>query len=172
MKIVVFFENFSLCIFYDIINALNMWRHYPLGTWFVLMSDHIGLSYFLDQLNLNIRQAKWLATINEFDFQIKHIKCKQNRVEDIFHKFVQVHHLVAMSSYGMAYMIGSCRQVNRMSSIWRLCIACSRVVVQIEAQAQVQVLVQPQVHMVWIIVLQWMYWLGSKIGYMYRITVS
>ena len=29
-----------------IIHALKMWRHYPLGRRFVLMSDHIGLRYF------------------------------------------------------------------------------------------------------------------------------
>lgn len=31
-----------------IIHALKMWRHYLLGRRFVLMSDHIGLSYLFD----------------------------------------------------------------------------------------------------------------------------
>lgn len=64
----------------SIIHALMMWRHYLLRRMFVLMSDHIGLRYLFDQLNLNTWQARWLATINEFDFEIKYIKGKENMV--------------------------------------------------------------------------------------------
>ena len=45
------------------------------------MSNHIGLRYLFDQSNLSTRQARWLATINEFDFDIRYIKEKENRVE-------------------------------------------------------------------------------------------
>lgn len=38
-----------------IIHALKMWRHYLLGKQFLVMSDHIGLRYLFDQLNLNAR---------------------------------------------------------------------------------------------------------------------
>ena len=37
------------------------------------MSDHSGLRYLFDQPNLNGRQARWLATISEFDFEIRYI---------------------------------------------------------------------------------------------------
>ena len=36
------------------------------------MSDHIGLRYLFDHPNLNARQARWLAMINEFDFEIRY----------------------------------------------------------------------------------------------------
>lgn len=84
-----------------IIHALKMWRHYLLAMWFVLMSDHIGLRYLFDQLNLKTRQGRWLATISEFDFEIRYIKGKENRVEDSLSGRVQVHHLAAMRSYGI-----------------------------------------------------------------------
>ena len=48
----------------------------------MLMSDHIGLRYLFNQLNLNAKQDRCLATINEFDFEIRYIKRKENRVED------------------------------------------------------------------------------------------
>ena len=51
-----------------IVHALKMWRQYLLGRRFVLMSNHIGLRYLFDQLNLNARRARWLATIKKFDF--------------------------------------------------------------------------------------------------------
>lgn len=63
-----------------IIHALNIWRHYLLGRRFVLMSDHTSLRYLFDQPNMNGRQARWLAMINEFDFEIRYIKGKENRV--------------------------------------------------------------------------------------------
>ena len=59
-----------------IIHALKMWRHYLLGRRFVLMSDHIRLRQLFDQLNLNAKQARWLATINKFYFETRYIKGK------------------------------------------------------------------------------------------------
>lgn len=40
------------------------------------MSDHIGLRYLFDLPNMNSRQARWLAMINDFDFEIRYIKGK------------------------------------------------------------------------------------------------
>ena len=57
-----------------IIHALKMWKHYLLGKRFIQMSDHSGLMYLFDQPNLNVKQAKWLATLSEFDFEIEYIK--------------------------------------------------------------------------------------------------
>lgn len=64
------------------------------------MSDHIGLRYLFEKPNLNTKQARWLAMINEFDFEIRYIKGMENMVEDALSRWVQVHHLEAMSSYG------------------------------------------------------------------------
>ena len=65
-----------------IVHALKMWRHYLLGMKFVLMTDHCGLRYMFDQPKLNAIQARWMALLSEFDFEIKHIKGKENRVAD------------------------------------------------------------------------------------------
>ena len=64
------------------------------------MSDHSGMWYLFDQLNLNDRQAWWLAMISEFDFEIRYIKGKANRVVDALSRQVRVNHLTAMISYG------------------------------------------------------------------------
>lgn len=71
-----------------IIHALKMWRHYLLGRRFVLMTDHIGLRCLFDQPNMNARHAIWLATINEFYFEIWYIKGKENRVGDALSRWV------------------------------------------------------------------------------------
>ena len=63
-----------------IVHTLKMWRHYLLGRRFVLMTDHYGLRYLFDQPKLNARQARWMAFLSEFDFEIKHVKGKENKV--------------------------------------------------------------------------------------------
>ena len=63
-----------------IIHTLNISRPYLLGRRFVLMNNHSGLMYLFDQPNLNVRKARWLFTISEFDFEIRHIKGKVNKV--------------------------------------------------------------------------------------------
>lgn len=72
-----------------------------LGRMFVLMSDHNGLRYLFNQMNLNAMQARWLATINEFDFEIRYIKGKEKRVADALSRQIHVNHMAAVSSYGI-----------------------------------------------------------------------
>jgi hypothetical protein len=81
-----------------IVHALKMWRHYLLGRKFVLMTDHCGLRYLFDQPKLNARQARWMALLSEFDFEIKHIKGKENRVVDALSRSMRTIHLVAVSN--------------------------------------------------------------------------
>jgi hypothetical protein len=82
-----------------IVHALKMWRHYLLGRKFVLMTDHCGLRYLFDQPKLNARQARWMALLSEFDFEIKHIKGKENRVADALSRSMKTIHLAAVSTY-------------------------------------------------------------------------
>jgi len=65
-----------------IVHALKMWRYYLLGRMFVVMTNHCGLKYLFDQPRLNARHSRWMAPTNEFDFEIKNIKGKENKVED------------------------------------------------------------------------------------------
>ena len=83
-----------------IIHALKMCRHYLLGRRFVLMSDHNGLRYLFDQPNLNVRQARRLATFSDFYFEIRYIKGEEDRVVDALRRRIQVN-LSNMSSYGL-----------------------------------------------------------------------
>ena len=81
-----------------IVHALKMWRHYLLERKFVLMIDHYGLWYLFDQPKLNDRQARWMDLLSEFDFKIKHIKGKENRVDDALSRSMKVVQLAAVSA--------------------------------------------------------------------------
>ena len=44
------------------------------------MSDNISLKYLFEHQNLNARQERWMSFLSEYDFEIKHIKGKENKV--------------------------------------------------------------------------------------------
>jgi len=65
-----------------VIHALKMWRHYLLGRKFLLLTDHHSLTNYFSQPTLNSRQAHWADSLSGFDFDIKHLKGRENRVAD------------------------------------------------------------------------------------------
>ena len=63
------------------------------------MTDNKGLKYMLDQPNLNARQARWLAFLSEYDFEIQHIKGKENKVVDALSRNAKLNFIAAINSY-------------------------------------------------------------------------
>ena len=56
---------------------------------FELRTYHSSLKYLFDHPTLNFMQASWLEFLCEFDFEIKHIKGKENKVFDAF--MIKIH---------------------------------------------------------------------------------
>jgi hypothetical protein len=82
-----------------IVHALKKWRHYLMGKRFELRTDHNGLKYLFDQPNLNARKSRWLEFLCEYDFDIKHIKGKENNVVDALNRRVHELHATTISMY-------------------------------------------------------------------------
>jgi len=61
-----------------------------------LKTDNVSLKYLSGQPNLNDRQARWLAFISEYDFEITHIKGKENRKVDALRR--KLNHACATST--------------------------------------------------------------------------
>ena len=57
------------------------------------------MKYLLDQPNLNSRQGRWLAFLSEYDFEIQHIKGKDNKVADALSRNAKLNFTVAISTY-------------------------------------------------------------------------
>nr|VWO98958.1 Hexose transporter [Ganoderma boninense] len=57
-----------------LITALDEWRHFLKGaqTQFEIHSDHKNLEYFRKPQRLNPRQARWVLTLQEYDFTLVH----------------------------------------------------------------------------------------------------
>jgi hypothetical protein len=63
-----------------VIHALKMWRNYLMGRKFLLLTNNCGVKFLFSQLDLNARQARWLSFLGEFDFEVRNIKGKENKV--------------------------------------------------------------------------------------------
>jgi hypothetical protein len=53
-----------------------------MGRRFLLLTDNSGVKYLFIQLDINTSQERWLAFLNEFEFEVIHIKGKENKVPD------------------------------------------------------------------------------------------
>ena len=51
-----------------------------MGNKFLLKTDNMNMKYLFDQLDINYRQAIWLAFLSEYHFELKHIKGKENKI--------------------------------------------------------------------------------------------
>ena len=63
------------------------------------MSNNISLKYLFDQQNLNARKAIWIAFLSEYDFEIKDIKGKENKLDDALSKIPITSFIAAISNY-------------------------------------------------------------------------
>ena len=53
-----------------------------MGRKFLLLTDNNGVKFLFSQPDLNAMQARWLAFLREFEFEVRHIKGKENKVVD------------------------------------------------------------------------------------------
>ncbi|MCO5549888.1 hypothetical protein L7F22_003362 [Adiantum nelumboides] len=65
-----------------VLHALESWKHYLLGTPFILRTDHQSLKYFMTQTKLFNKQMRWANFLSRFNFHIAHIAGKHNQVAD------------------------------------------------------------------------------------------
>jgi hypothetical protein len=89
-------HDFELAAF---VHALKKWGHYLMGRSFELRKYHNGSKYLFDQPTLNARQSRWLEFLCEYNFDVKHIKGKENKVVDALSKRVHELHDTTVSMY-------------------------------------------------------------------------
>ncbi|KAJ0445511.1 putative nucleotidyltransferase, Ribonuclease H [Helianthus annuus] len=65
-----------------VVFALKLWRHYLYGIKFVIYSDHKSLQHLFNQKDLNMRQRRWMETLNDYDCEIRYHPGKANVVAD------------------------------------------------------------------------------------------
>jgi hypothetical protein len=80
-----------------VVHALKIWRHYLMGKRCEQYMDHKSLKYIFTQLNLNLRQRRWLELIKDYDLGINYHPGKANVVVDALSRRSHVSQLVVHS---------------------------------------------------------------------------
>jgi ribonuclease HI len=80
-----------------VVHALKNLRHYLIGKRCELYTDHKSLKYVFTQLNLNLRQRRWLELIKDYDLGINYHPGKANVVVDALSQRSLVSQLVVDS---------------------------------------------------------------------------
>jgi hypothetical protein len=70
-----------------------------MGKRFELRIDHNGMRYLFDKPTLNGRQSRWLEFLCEYDFDIKNIKGKENKVANALSRRVHEMYATTISMY-------------------------------------------------------------------------
>lgn len=65
-----------------VVHCLQLWRHYLLGTKFVVVTDNVANTYFKTQRKLTPKQARWQEFLAEFYFEWLHRPGRENAVAD------------------------------------------------------------------------------------------
>jgi hypothetical protein len=68
-----------------------------MGRTFELRIYHSGLKYLFEQPSLNVRKNRWLEFLSKYDFDIKSIKGKNNKVVDALNRRVHEMHVTTIS---------------------------------------------------------------------------
>ena len=55
-----------------VIHCLDIWKHYLMGTWLVVVTDNVANTFFKTQKKLTAKQARWQEFLADFDFVWMH----------------------------------------------------------------------------------------------------
>ncbi|KAK3036719.1 hypothetical protein RJ639_030543 [Escallonia herrerae] len=88
--------------FLAVVHCLRVWRHYLLGSSFVVRTDNTAVSHFLSQSKLTKKQARWQELLAEFNFMIEYRACLTNSVVDALSRRAELDQvaLMAMNAIG------------------------------------------------------------------------
>ncbi|GBG78899.1 hypothetical protein CBR_g28613 [Chara braunii] len=67
---------------YAVYKALTHWRHYLLGRFFILRTDHQTLKWMRTQSVLSDALKRWIEVIEQYDFDPQYLKGEYNKVVD------------------------------------------------------------------------------------------
>jgi hypothetical protein len=80
-----------------VVHALKTWRHYLYVQKCDIYTNHKSLKYIFTQLELNMRQRRWLELIKHYELKIHYHPGKANVVADALSRKSQVNMLAAHS---------------------------------------------------------------------------
>lgn len=80
-----------------VIHSLEVWRHYLLGTKFIVVTNNVANTYFKTQKKLTPKQARWQEFLGEFDFDWVHRPGRHNDVADALSRKMVEEYVAALT---------------------------------------------------------------------------
>ncbi|KAL0336104.1 UNVERIFIED_CONTAM: Transposon Tf2-12 polyprotein [Sesamum radiatum] len=90
-----------------VVHCLRLWRHYLLGSPFVVKTDNIAVNHFMSQPKLTSRQARWQELLSEFHFVLEYRAGSSNHVADALSSradLATLESVAALSSSAVAHL--------------------------------------------------------------------
>ncbi|KAE8689381.1 putative amine oxidase [Hibiscus syriacus] len=94
-----------------VIHCFRIWRHYLLGSKFVVKTDNTAVSHFLTQAKLTAKQARWQEFLAEFDFNFEHKAGKKNQVADALSRMTDLAALRCVAPISASRVSNEIRQL-------------------------------------------------------------
>jgi hypothetical protein len=80
--------------------ALSTWRHYLVGNMVHIYTDHKSLKYIFTQLDLDMRQRRWLELIKDYELDVHYHPGKVNVIANALSHKAHYNYLPTVCSTG------------------------------------------------------------------------
>ncbi|KAK2979366.1 hypothetical protein RJ640_018446 [Escallonia rubra] len=80
-----------------VVHCLRVWRHYLLGSSFIVRTDNTAVSHFLNQSKLTSKHARWQELLAEFNFMLEYMAGSTNSVADALSRRVELDQVALMA---------------------------------------------------------------------------
>ncbi|KAK3019612.1 hypothetical protein RJ639_005031 [Escallonia herrerae] len=80
-----------------VVHCLRIWRHYLLGSSFIVRTDNTAVSHFLSQSKLTSKQARWQELLAEFNFMLEYRTGSTNSVADALSRRAELDQVALMA---------------------------------------------------------------------------
>ncbi|KAK3013719.1 hypothetical protein RJ639_008427 [Escallonia herrerae] len=78
-----------------VVHCLRVWRHYLLGSSFVVQTKNTAVSHFLSQSKLTSKQARWQELSAEFNFMLEYRASSTNSVTNALSRRAELDQLAS-----------------------------------------------------------------------------
>ncbi|KAK3042993.1 hypothetical protein RJ639_000970 [Escallonia herrerae] len=80
-----------------VVHCLRVWRHYLLGSSFIVRTDNTAVSHFLSQSKLTSKQASWQELLVEFNFMLEYRAGSTNSIADALSRRAELDQVALMT---------------------------------------------------------------------------
>ncbi|KAK3041025.1 hypothetical protein RJ639_026737 [Escallonia herrerae] len=80
-----------------VVHCLRVWKHYLLGSSFIVRTDNTAVSHFLSQSKLSLKQARWQELLAEFNFMLEYRAGSTNSVADALSRKAELDQVALMA---------------------------------------------------------------------------